>query len=582
MAAKAKAKPTERADRPADPVAELSPARRILRRWEEMKTYRSDWESTWEDIGRFFLPGRKFNSWRVPGELRDRRLVDSTGLVNNERLAAMLFGFSITGAQPFIRPDVDQALRRAGRKVGTLDEEGRDYLDDVMWGQHQHLMSAKSGFAVGANETLMECPAFGTGIIWTGRKRGFGARYQSRPLQNSWIATNADDEVDTCYYAFELPAWRVVERWPATAELDCVKQAQKRGDAAKMKLLMAVEPRAGGRYGAMAASKPFKACLVLVEAKEIIEESGYDSFPYAVPRFFVRPGEVYGYGPAHNALSDCRMLNAIMEAVISGAEKIVDPPVIAALRMFGKPVDRRRGAVNYYQASQLGLQTAEQAVRPLVQAGDIKIGVELVREIRRQIDYTFYVDWMRLGENANMTATEVNDRRDMRLRGMASIVARVERDLMGPIAERTFEISVEDGLFADPPASVAGLDIGWSFTGPMAMAQLQQQRDAISLSVSLAKQIAELEAQGKPGVLDTEEAQRIFGESTGLAPAVLKTRAAMAEIRAAQDAAEAQAAETQNTAGQAAALRDGAQGVNSLVQAMGAGGGGGEQMAMAA
>ena len=558
---------------------ELDPARKILRRWEELKTLRQDWEATWEEISRFFLPGRAFSSWRVPGELRDRRLVDATGIINNERLAAMIFGFSISPAQPFVRPEIAGSLLLTGRAADDIDEEGRDYLDGVTWGHHSHMMTAQSGFAVGVNEALLEVCALGTGIIWTGRKRRFGARYQSRPLQNCWIATNADDEVDTVYYAFTLPAWRVAERWPAAAQLDTVKKAMERGDTATLKLLMAVEPRAGGRYGAAAVRKPFKACLLLVEEKVIIEESGYDSFPYAIPRFTVRPGEVYGYGPAHTALPDARMLNAIMEAVIAGTEKIVDPPAMAPLRMFAKAVDRRRGAVNYYQASQLGLQTADQAVRPLVTVGDINVGVELIREVRRQIDGAFYVDWMRLRDSGNMTATEVNDRRDMRLRGMGPIVARVERELMGPIADRTFEINAQEGFYGEAPDSVAGLDIRWAFTGPMALAQLQQQRDAIGLSVGLALQLDQLEQSGRPQVLDGEEAQRIFAESVGLAPAVLRTRQTYAELRERQDEAEAAAAQTQDAQGQAAALRDGAQGVQSLVNAMG-GAGGGEAQAL--
>jgi hypothetical protein len=555
-------------------AAEVKP---ILRRWDELKQARLPFEQDWRDIDTYCTPRRSQLITRGPGEIRDRRVVDATGMISTDRLAAMTFGFLASASMPFVRPDVGSGLIAAGRAADDIDGDGRDYMDGVMWGLHGHFMAAESGFTVAVPEALTDWASKATAVIWTGRKRGFGARYQSRSIWNCWIAENEDGEIDTLYYAFELPAWRVMHKWPATAELRSVKEAAKRSDNAMVKMLMAVEPRIGGRPGLAAVAKPFSQVIVLVEDKVVVEESGYDSFPYAVPRFGVRPGEVYGYGPSHTALSDLRMLNAIMEAVIDGAEKIVDPTIIAPLRMFPKAIDRRRGMVNYYQASQLGMQTADQAVRPLVTAGDINVGVELIREIRRNVEYAYYTDWMRLRESGSMTATEVNDRRDMRLRGMSPIVARAERDLMGPLAARTFEINDQERFFGDPPASLRGLMLRWGYTGPMALAQLQSQRDAVSLILALRQQMAEVDPAAAQ-IVDIEEAVRVMADSIGLPPAVLRTRQAMAEIRARQDEAEARAAAANENQQQAQALRDGAQGVSSMVNAMGAGG----DMAMAA
>jgi hypothetical protein len=539
----------------------------IMRRWEDLKQARLPYEQVWREIDEYFTPRRSTLLTRPAGEIRDRHVVDATGMINVDRLSAMTFGFTVSSSMPFVRPDVGTGLIAAGREADDIDGEGRDYLDRVSWGLHGHFMSAQSGFTVAVPEALTDWASKATAVVWTGRKRGFGARYQSRSIWNCWGAVNEEDEVDTLYYAFELPAWRVRAKWPATAELPSVRDALKRSENALVKLIMATEPREGGMAGNMALGKPFMTAIMLVEDKVVVDESGYDSFPYAVPRFAVRPGEFYGYGPAHLSLPDVRMLNQIMEAVIDGTEKIIDPAIVVPLRVFPKAIDRRRGRVNYMQASQLGMQNAGDAIRPLVTAGDIGVGVELIREVRRSVDFAFYVDWMRLRESGSMTATEVNDRRDMRLRGMAQITARVERDLMGPLSDRTFEINDQERFFGDPPDSLRDLPLNWGYTGPMALAQLQSQREAISLVIGLRQQIAQSDPEAAK-IVELEEAFRVLGDSVGLPPAVLATREKMAAIRERQEDAEDRAMAAQESEQQARAMRDGAQAVGTMTAAL--------------
>lgn len=557
------------------PLDTMDTARQILRRWEDLKGIRLAWESTWQELCAYFLPRRDFGLQKFPGELADRRLLDATGMINSDRLAAMLFGFLVNPAMPFVRPSVDQALVASGRGT-VVTADGRDYLDGVQWAMHDHFMSARSGFKTSGFECLAEYTALGTGVLMTVSEPGFGARYQALPLQSCWLAANEKDVIDTLYYAFTLPAWCVVQKWPAAAELECVKKASGRSESASIKLLMACEPREGGRKGAFSTAKPWKYVVLAVEDQAVLEEKGYDSFPYAVPRFSLKPGEVYGYGPGHVALADVRMLNAMMESVLRGAELRNDPPIMVPLRLFSRALDRRRGAVNYYQAGQLGIQTANQAVQPLNLAGDPTLTVELIRELRGQIEYAFYTDWMRVRESGNMTATEVNDRRDMRLRGMSPIVGRAESDMMVPAADRTFEINAGMGHYGQAPADLRGLNISWGYTGPMALAQLQQQREGVGITAALAGQLMQIDPiAGK--VVDVEEMIRIVGDSAGLPPAALRSREMVEKLRQAQEAQEREAVANQNDQGKMVALRDGAQAVASIANA-----GGGQDLAMAA
>lgn len=545
-------------------------AKPFLRRWEELKAVRLQREAAWNEIARYMLPRHDVSLGRTTGELRDRRLVDATAMIAAKRLAAMIFGFLISPVMPFVQPDVGPSLVRSQRGP-QLDAAGFDYLDNVTNGLFRHFMRAKSGFTVALNEALAEYCVLGNGVLHTRRLRGHGAVYQSRPIRSCWFDENADGLIDTLYYQFELPIWRLFARWPATRSIEALqaKSKQPGGENQCVRLLLCCEPRENGRTGAIGTAKPFTSTLVLPEHKVVIDDGGYDSFPYSVMRFDVPPGEIYGYGCGDVALPDVRALNAMMESVIRAAELKVDPPIMLPVRMFSKALDRRTGAVNYYNAATLGLQTADQAVRTLNVAGDAGFGVEFITQARAQVENAFFVDWMRLRENAQMTATEVNDRRDTRLRGMSPIVGRAERDGMGPIADRTFEINAAEGFFGPVPASVAGLDCDWGYTGPLAIAQQAAQRDAISLTAALAGQVAGFDPKAAK-VFDPAAAIRAFGASVGLQPGVLRSHEAYEALAAQQDQAEAQAQAADTAQKQASALAQGAQGVQSIASAFGA------------
>jgi hypothetical protein len=115
-----------------------------------------------------------------------------------------------------------------------------------------------------------------------------------------------------------------------------------------------------------------------------------------------------------------------------------------------------------------------------------------------------------------------------------------------------------------------GLNLRWGYTGPMALAQLQAQRDSVSMVIALRQQIAQSDPAAAK-IVNVEEAFRVLGDSVGLPPAVLESRARMAELREIQEQQEQRAAEADTTAKAATAMRDGAQAVGTISNAMSAG-----------
>lgn len=546
-------------------MTEAELIRHFERTLGDLKAQRLTRESEWRQISDYFFPRKDFTITARPMELRRRRLASSVPAVAATRCAGMLAAYLVDPSQPFIRPNVERGLVAAGRPTG-VEAASADYLENLAWQLFDRMMEPKSGFLASVSRVCLELVGFGTGVMWTGRKRGFGPRYQARPLRSCWIDENDDGEVDTLYYEFTLPLWRAKQRFPLIETVPGYDREDPAKDQEPVCITHVVEPRQGGAYGAVRQAKPFRECYVLMEKRVILEEGGYDSFPFAVPRLGVEPGSVYGTGLCWHVLPDAMVHSRLQEMVERGVSLRIDPILMAPSRMFGKPLDRRAGALNYYDPAGLGFMDARTALQRLDIGGDVNVGRDYMLYLTQNIEQGLFTDWMRLRETGQMTAEEVIERRDLRLRAMSSFIPGVDRDLMGASADRTLEIMTAEGQLPAAPREIAGLDVGWDYAGPLARAQQQRTADGIGRLFEQMLLAAKLDPSAVY-VMDVAESIRTLAEAWGAAPGSLRSRAEVARRRQAdaekQDAMDSLAA----VQGGATALRDGGQGLMTLAAA---------------
>lgn len=547
------------------------------RQFDELRQARLQREAEWQMIADVFLPRKDFTLPQKPTELRRRRLTSSVPAMALRRGSGLLTAYMISNSQPFIKPNVARGLVAAGRS-SDLSGDSKDYLSRVEWGVFDRMMLPQSGFLTSASRLSMELYAFGSGVQWIGRKRGFGPRYQTRPLRACWISENEDGEVDTLFFQFTLPLWRAVERWPDHGIDDWTRDMADEAKArAAVTVVHAVYPRLGGVMGAEARAKPFAEVYFCRDKKAILAERGYDSFPYAVPRLDVEEGSAYGTGLAWWVLPEALVLNALQQGVENAVELKNNPPLLMPKRMFGKPLDRRAGAVNAYDAAGIGFQTANQAIQKLEIAGDVSVAADYMRRLENNVEMAFFTDWMRLRDSGTMTAEEVRERRDLRIRAMSSFVPGVDRDWMGPTADRTLMVMGEENQLERPPAELSEVDVDWDYNGPLAIAQLRGQVDGISTMLDMTLKAKEIDPSATY-VLAVEEGLRAVGEALALAPETMRGRSAVAELRARDEQARQMAENKEMMGAAATALRDGGQGAASLAGVSG----GPQTMAMAA
>lgn len=534
--------------------------------WEH-KEKRLQRESEWQMLADVFMPRKDFSLPQQPSELRKRRLTSSIPGMSLRRGSAILVGQLVSLSQPFVKPNVERSLVAAGRNT-DLDSESRDLLTDVEWKVYDAMLSSKGRFLSSAGRLSLELLCFGSGVQWIGRKKGFGPVYQTRPLRACWFSENEDGEVDTLFFCFTLPLWKCAQRWGENALPE--KWRTDLGDEKKARehktIYHAVYPRMGGEAGAFATAKPFCEVYFTQDDKKILQEAGYDSFPYAVPRLGVEEGSAYGTGLAWNVAPEALVLHSLTQMTENAVGLRANPPLMVPKRMFAKAIDRRMGAVNYYDAGGLGFQNANQAVQKLDIAGNVEVAAAWLARLETNVEQGFFVDFLRLRESGNMTAEEVRERRRLRIGAMAGFVPEIDRDWMGRAADRTLEVMVAEGLVRTSTEQLANVDVDWDYAGPLAIEQLRGQVDAVEVMARLALETKDLDPVAAYA-FNLEEGLREVAEALALAPKTMRTRDEVMQEREARRQAEALANNAQLAEMAGRALQSGGQGAANIATA---------------
>lgn len=507
-------------------------AAQVRGRFARLKALRVPYERDWNDIVEYIAPSRTDALRQEPGALRSRRLVDTQGRDAAARLSAMLHGHMVNPVSPWVIPKPSGQVASPALTV---------FLDGVGKRIHIHLLSPDSGFAAAFAEFSQDLIWFGTAVVWLGELDDGSPFYMAVPIHNCWIDQDVNGRVDTVYRTYKMRAAEAARKWPKNQGL--ADKAEKAPDE-MLTLLHAVERRAYPDDDSANGRRPFRDVLMWPDGPEqsqLLETSGHDYLPYAVARFARRSGEVYGYGPSSNALPDVKLANRVSETVMRGAELSAEPPTMMPIGFLTGKVDRRPGAMNYYNPQGAALMRGD-PVSNLVRPGDVQIGVSFLSMIHEKIDRAYFVDWMKLPEGIAETATAVMDRRSLRTAGLAHMVSRLEAEALEPIARHAFTGLAAADLLADLydelPEDEQDADIAFTYRSPLHTEMMAGDVEAASRFLAFIQQVAGVE----PSVLKQvkwPEMTAYMAERFGV-PASLLHPAEKAQ-QAAEEDAQAQA-----------------------------------------
>jgi len=496
---------------------------RVITKQESLKSYRTPWENLWQDCGEYVNPNRgDFSTIRYRADTaRYDKIFDTTAPLANENLASGLQGFLTSPSQRwFSLSTFDDKLNEE-----YAVKEWLNLATNILYDRVFNIPD--SNFNSQAHELYLDLGSFGTAVMMVQDNPGSGITFRTFHLADCYIQENDKGFVDTLYRKYKRTGRQLLERFGEAVPEKIIKISQK-DPYREFEVIHAVEP--SETYGEplkKPTKKAFKSCYILLEEKTLLEEGGFDEFPYMVPRWSKVAGEIYGRSPSMTSLPDIKMVNSMMKTIIKSAQKLTDPPLLVPDDGFILPVRTVPGGLNFYRSG------TQDRIEPLETKGRPDIGFDLLQNRREHIRAAFHVDWMQLPDqknNPNMTATEVIARQEEKMRLMGPMIGRLQVEFLGPLINRVFSIMSRKKMLPDPPSIIQGEDMKIIYTSPLARAQKSSQLMTIT---RLFESMAPL-YQAKPELLDnmnTDETFRFFHHLLDAPAKILNTEEEVEQTR---------------------------------------------------
>jgi hypothetical protein len=543
-------------------------AEQLLKRWQRIVSKRAPAMPIWQDIADLVAPGYNFITIQAnEGQKATRKIFDSTAPKANADLATNLVGAMIPTAHEWF------SLRFGSEDLNAM-KSATDWLEDCTKRMYQ-AFNSKSNFQREGKSAFKQFTTFSQMCVFLEEKepgadgKFKGLRFKSLHAGTYGIEENADGDVDTLAYEFDLSARAAYAKWKDKCGDSIVTLMSSGGSKDQdqpFKFLHFIYP------DPQSAEPQWRSCLVAIKDKKIVDEQVYPEIPFFVPRWDKRAGNVYGTdGPSELAFPAVRSLNMAKEIVLKAAPLAMQPPTFERTdAVIGDP-DLVPGGRNVIDApGAIGDSFGFMDSHAKVDVSQFVFG-----ELRQEILEIYFVNQMRLKQSPQMTATEVLELRDQMERLLGPTAGRIEEEFLNPLIRRAFHIMLRGAAFMQAPEELVAYllehgmrdtDIDVQYEGPLQRVRRSDDALAMQATVQDALQWASI----RPEVLDNIDwdwSLKELGKIRGTPGKMFvdeKQVQALRQARADMQQQQAQAAQMTQVA---ESLGKGGPGVKALAQA---------------
>ena len=439
-----------------------------MRHQEQMESARGVWEGHWREVAELVRPNQNFfqQAQRPQGDKRTQKIFDDTAQLALPKFAAATISMAFPATQQYHKltcPDTELGKNPA---VKRWFEEVNDILFKVRYGPHANFQ-AQSG------EVVLDVGAFGSGVLFIDDVLGIGIRYKSYPLAETYFEEDPHGRINRLHRKFEFTAAQATTMFDKAKLSPGILRAVETAPMSKFWFLHVVKPNDsydGKQWAHPVNGKRFYSCYIEMGTRTTVDEGGYRTFPFAVPRFETSPREVYGRGPAMKVLPTIKSLNEMKKTILRAGQMVVAPPIMltddASLQAF----DVRSNALNrgYVDANGRALAI------PFRSDAKLDIGMDLMDAERQAINDAFFVTLFRiLVDEPAITATEAMLRAQEKGQLLAPTMGRMQAELLGPMVERELDILAMNGALPPMPPELikAGGEYKIEYQSPLNQAQ---------------------------------------------------------------------------------------------------------------
>lgn len=506
-----------------------------------LDTERASYISHWRDIADVILPRRpQFTvSDTNKGDRRNQKIIDETGTYAARTLQAGIMGGMTSPARPW---------KRLSTSDPDLSEFGpvKDWLHIV--DQRMNTVFLRSNLYNALPTVYGDIGVFGTAAMAVEEDFDNVIRCYPFALGSYWLATNDKLQVDVFMREFRLTVRQLVQRFGRLKERSGspdwavfspnIKSQYESGRYDTwVDVSHVIQPNLDYNPNKL-ASKRYESLYyetgmpgAVKDEGQYLRESGYDLFPVLAPRWEVTGEDVYGTNcPGMIALGGVKQLQLGEKRIMQAVEKMINPAMIGPTSLRTAKASILPGDITYLdeREGQKGFRAAH----------DVNFKIEAMEnkqeQVRNRIRKAFYEDLFLMFaslDRTDITATEINARREEKLLVLGPVLEQLNQDLLDPLVDLTFEMMMRQGLIPPPPEELQGQPLKVEYISIMHQAQKAAGLAGIERLASFAGQIAEYD----PTVLDKIDRDQLIDEYaniTGIPPRIIKSDDQVSEIRA--------------------------------------------------
>ena len=508
-------------------------AEKIVKKYDTLNDGRGTLMSTLQEICNYMMPHRtSITTESTTGENRMATVYDPIAIRALTICANGLYGHLTNPSAPWF-------MLTCKRKDLSEVAEVSEWLHGTSEKMHDAINL--SNWAMAAHELYTDLPALGTGILYLGKIMTRRAKrrlftFKVFDVGRCVIEEDADGEVDTVIRRETMSVRAVMQAWGDQCS-DKIKKAYADGkEEDNVDIIHACFPRNDRHPEKLdKVNKPWASYWIEKESLNMLEEGGYDEFPYMVPRWAKHSGQPYGYGPGQDCLSEIKMINEFSKSDIKIHQKRADPPILAPDEMALYPKRFVPGGVTYYKTGG----------KPEYMQGPNVTQYDLAYENQRRdvIMSMFFADLFTLlaQQPRAKTATEVMELVEERLVLLGPTLGRLQAELFDQMLARVFWMMMrgdENGpLLAPPPRILIGQGLDIMYISKLAMAMRGFETKAVMQSLGFAQGLA----QQDPSIMDNFDLDKIargVSERMGTPTIFMAPDRAVRDIRAKRAAAQ--------------------------------------------
>ena len=457
-------------------MAKTDLTKELLSRFDRLEGQRQNWETHWQEVADFMQPRKAdVTKRRSRGDKRMERIFDSSPIQAVELLAASLHGMLTNPSTPWF------TLRFKDEEIDN-DDEAKLWLEsstDAMYTAFN-----RSNFQQEIFELYHDLITFGTAAMFIEEDDDDIVKFSTRHINEIFIAENDKGRIDTIYRKFKISARAAIQKFGEAVSSD-VQTKAKKDPYEEIEILHAVYPRADFNPNKKdKGNMPFESVYLEHKNGNELSVGGFREFPFVVPRYLKASNEIYGRSPAMTALPDVKMLNEMSKTTIKAAQKQVDPPLLVPDDGFLLPVRTVPGGLNFYRSG------TRDRIEPLNIGANNPLGLNMEEQRRTAIRNVFYVDQLLLQQGPQMTATEVIQRNEEKMRLLGPVLGRLQSELLKPMIDRCFAILLRNNQFAQAPEFLSGQDIEIEYVSPLAKAQKGTELSSITRAIEILGSLA--------------------------------------------------------------------------------------------